>query len=324
MCTARVTSGQNFTIPYRISKRRRISFYIVCLTISFFLQVVGFVIPGWGHLKGDVLTFHVGLWYRVTCKKGDVCQTAPMVSSKDNDMTEYQIETSMSLVACIMAIVSLFIYMRYMKNSMITVVIIGMLASMLSGVLALLASGKMGNKYQQLHNEQMDAYGKSVYKSPYSLFLTGTGGLVTCLVFLALLVEIHIFLKGSLLQNSTIDISVRSEQTMVAVVATDTYSTEPPNEHQGHNMTTYISTSASTDESGTLPPAYETAFNARGMYARPKIKAKSCQNTSANPSDGVNVANNTEKSDVDHAEPVYGNVVLASGQHIVINDIYNM
>ena len=62
----------------------RILFYVLCLSISGFLQLLGFVLPGWGYLKGDILTIHIGLWYRVICKKAGGCQTVSMVTGQGN------------------------------------------------------------------------------------------------------------------------------------------------------------------------------------------------------------------------------------------------
>jgi hypothetical protein len=46
------------------------------------------------------------------------------------DMLEYQIETFISLAVCAIAITSL---VRYVKKKIITIIVIGMLASLLSG-----------------------------------------------------------------------------------------------------------------------------------------------------------------------------------------------
>lgn len=51
----------------------------------------------------------------------------------------------------------------------------------------------MGDGYLKRHIEQLDKYGYSVYKFPYSLVLNGVGGLIACLVSLCLVVETHLY-----------------------------------------------------------------------------------------------------------------------------------
>lgn len=73
--------SQDFTTRHNQKRRWSIFLCISCLSCSLLIQFSGFVSTGWIYLKGDVYTIHAGLWYRVTCEKGEDCTIQPMINS---------------------------------------------------------------------------------------------------------------------------------------------------------------------------------------------------------------------------------------------------
>jgi hypothetical protein len=178
----------------------------------------------------------------------------------------------------------------------------------------------MGYKYQQRHNEQMNGYGRSVYKSPYSLFLTGSGGMIACLITFVLVLEIHIFLKKF---NASGKQYIQSEQAMVAMSNTDTtYSTSRPNESSSSNSTINTVAFVATTENSSTSQEYKSNRNENTyMYAWPSTEGR--RGSKLVPESSA-VADSTIYTDDVTADPEYKNVVLANGQHFVMNNIYNI
>ena len=178
----------------------------------------------------------------------------------------------------------------------------------------------MGYTYQQRHNEQMDGYGRSVYKSPYSLFLTGTGGIIACLITFGLFIENRIFFKELLKRCSVINNQLlRSGQPVLATVSsTDAlYSSSQSDEVPSHSSAMYTNDPVSSDVNIRISQECKSDNNYY-LYAWPTTKSKHC-------SKPVPESSTLDVRTEDAADdPDYRNVVLANGQHVTMNNVYNI
>ncbi|KAL4229588.1 hypothetical protein ACF0H5_012626 [Mactra antiquata] len=167
---------------------------MVASIISLVLQIIGCVTPGWLYVSARDVSLQSGLWYTVTCIHSH-CVTASSVSGIGGVsytsglymtlMAVYQGLTVTGILLCLLAVI-LLISSRFASVSSDGPVKIATIVLILSGLLALAASGKFGAGILTAIRSYSYSRVEHPYKFPYSLFMTGVGGVIAFVLFLYL------------------------------------------------------------------------------------------------------------------------------------------
>lgn len=184
----------------------------------------------------------------------------------------------------------------------------------------------MGHKYLHQHYEQMGSYGKSVYKVPYSAVLTGVGGLIACFVTLVLIAEAHILSKQ--IQK---ELSFTGNKAIKYNPSLHTVSTGTAQSDQNLNTNTSLMADrrlSSSRSSGSIGSRQVTTHaTEKEMFPCKTVSATVCAGTVVNVTNHVGPVFDAKKPDDENQagiKDLSSNVVLENGQHVVMNEIYNM
>ncbi|XP_045157110.2 uncharacterized protein LOC123523510 [Mercenaria mercenaria] len=162
-------------------------FLPLCMSFSGALQLAGFVSPGWIRFKNRFHTIHTGIWYTLTCT--ETCETSSVY--KDHEAGSYhpyrpwQIQTTIALLACVIAVICLIKTRNTTGAIMVKWLTNGAYCSLLSGILSLVPAGTVADIVRT------GEHGEDDMLFPYSLLLTGLGGILALVISLISLYSVQ-------------------------------------------------------------------------------------------------------------------------------------